>query len=80
VKALQNRLNYLYRNFSDPLWFDNYPNNFGPYTQDPNKPLAVDGDFGNHTFNAVWDYQWWNGLQVDGVVGPQTWGSLGFCV
>lgn len=79
VKAVQNTLNLLYANFNDPRWFLNSPNDFGPFTQDPSQPLLVDGDFGGHTFNAVWDYQSWNGLQVDGVVGPQTWHSLGFC-
>lgn len=79
VKALQNTLNLLYANSNDPRWFLNSPNDFGPFTQDPSHPLLVDGDFGGHTFNAVWDYQWWNNLQVDGVVGPQTWHSLGFC-
>lgn len=79
VKVLQSSLNALYLNFNDPRWFENSPKDFGPFTQDPNRPLAVDGGFGNLTFNAVWDYQSWNGLQVDGVVGPQTWGSLGYC-
>ena len=80
VTALQTALNNLYLNYNNPLWFANSPKNFGPYTQDPSKPLRVDGDFGGHTFNAVWDYQSWNGLGTDGIVGPQTWTSLGFCV
>lgn len=79
VITLQNKLNFLYENFSDPRWFLDSPKDFGPFTQDPSHPLQVDGDFGGHTFNAVWDYQSWNGLQVDGVVGPQTWASLGGC-
>ena len=80
VKALQSSLNSLYRNFNDSRWFDNSPKDFRPFSQDHSKPLAVDGDYGPLTFNAVWDYQSWNGLKVDGIVGPQTWGSLGFCV
>lgn len=38
--------------------------------------LAEDGDFGPATKNAVQDYQHRHGLQVDGVVGPQTWARL----
>ncbi|MGP9537744.1 C40 family peptidase [Brachybacterium sp. AOP43-C2-M15] len=38
--------------------------------------LAVDGVFGKRTHAAVKDYQSSNGLQVDGVVGPQTRGAL----
>ncbi|GLI31600.1 C40 family peptidase [Brachybacterium paraconglomeratum] len=38
--------------------------------------LAVDGKFGKLTHGAVKDYQRDNGLQVDGVVGPETRGSL----
>ncbi|HET8844330.1 MAG TPA: peptidoglycan-binding domain-containing protein [Ktedonobacteraceae bacterium] len=80
VRNLQNRLNALYNNMSDPRFFLNSPKDFGPFTQDPSLPLRVDGDFGTHTFNAVWDYQWWNApLSVDGEVGPQTWHSLGAC-
>ena len=72
VRVLQSKLNYLYERYSDPRWFLNSPDNFRP-------PLAVDGSFGFLTRNAVIDYQYWNGLQVDGIVGPQTWGSLGGC-
>ena len=72
VQILQSKLNYLYERYSDPRWFENYPDNFNP-------PLVVDGIFGPLTRNAVIDYQFWNGLQVDGIVGPQTWGSLGGC-
>lgn len=40
-------------------------------------PLSdkIDGEFGNETYNAVYDYQLANDghLQVDGCVGPQTW-------
>lgn len=38
--------------------------------------LAVDGQFGNATKQAVMDYQKKNGLAVDGIVGVKTWGSL----
>src|SRR5699024_5810968 len=38
--------------------------------------LAVDGSFGPLTHNAVVNYQASNGLLVDGVVGPETRGSL----
>ena len=38
--------------------------------------LAVDGQFGAKTQAAVKDYQKKNGLQVDGIAGKNTWGSL----
>ena len=38
--------------------------------------LAVDGDFGNKTLEAVKDYQKVNGLVVDGIVGAKTWEKL----
>ena len=37
---------------------------------------AVDGVFGNNTYNAVVKFQKDKGLSVDGVVGNQTWGKL----
>lgn len=39
-------------------------------------PVEVDGVFGSETLTAVKRYQLDNGLQVDGVVGPITWGKL----
>lgn len=36
----------------------------------------VDGDFGKNTLAAVTEFQSKNGLEVDGVVGQQTWAAL----
>ena len=36
----------------------------------------VDGDFGGGTLAAVKAFQRSEGLQVDGVVGPDTWAAL----
>jgi peptidoglycan hydrolase-like protein with peptidoglycan-binding domain len=38
--------------------------------------IAVDGDFGNQTEEAVRDFQKRNNLAQDGKVGPQTWARL----
>lgn len=38
--------------------------------------VLVDGDFGDHTKDAVVDFQTRHGLNPDGVVGPRTWGLL----
>lgn len=59
-------------------WFKNTPYDFQPY-QHSNTPLAVDGDFGILTTNAVEDFQTAAHIRVDGSVGPQTWTALGVC-
>ncbi len=41
------------------------------------KKLVEDGDFGSNTEYAVRMYQEQNGLKVDGIVGENTWSSLG---
>ena len=38
--------------------------------------LSVDGVFGSGTESAVKQFQSDNGLDVDGIVGPATWGAL----
>ena len=38
--------------------------------------LALDGIFGVKTQAAVRDYQKKNSLKLDGIAGPETWGSL----
>lgn len=38
--------------------------------------LSVDGIFGSKTLNAVRDFQQNNSLNVDGLVGPNTWRTL----
>jgi peptidoglycan hydrolase-like protein with peptidoglycan-binding domain len=41
--------------------------------------IAEDGDFGPQTLAAVKHWQQFAQITVDGVVGPQTWHSLGYC-
>lgn len=38
--------------------------------------LDTDGDFGNATFNAIWDFQGRLGLSRDGIIGPETIAKL----
>lgn len=37
---------------------------------------GIDGDFGNNTLTAVTKFQRQKGLEVDGIVGAQTWAAL----
>ncbi|WBP87776.1 peptidoglycan-binding domain-containing protein [Kitasatospora cathayae] len=41
-------------------------------------PLNIDGSFGPATQTAVYQFQSCAGLSVDGIVGPNTWGSLDY--
>lgn len=43
----------------------------------PAKCGAADGAYGPHTADGVRWYQRMRGIQVDGQVGPQTWGQMG---
>ena len=40
------------------------------------KPSGIDGKFGPFTQNAVKAFQRDNDLQIDGIVGPMTWGAI----
>ena len=42
----------------------------------PHGGVAIDGDFGTATENAVKEFQRNAGLEDDGIVGPDTWGQL----
>ena len=37
---------------------------------------GADGDFGPATYGAVYAFQHRNGLEADGIIGPQTWAAL----
>lgn len=37
---------------------------------------AVDGIFGQNTWQAVYNFQVWRGLSADGIVGPNTWAEM----
>jgi peptidoglycan hydrolase-like protein with peptidoglycan-binding domain len=39
-------------------------------------PQGVDGDFGGNTETSVRAFQTWARIDVDGIVGPQTWDAL----
>jgi peptidoglycan hydrolase-like protein with peptidoglycan-binding domain len=39
-------------------------------------PLALDGDFGQNTYDAVMAFQKAHNIKQDGIVGPITWGKL----
>ena len=39
-------------------------------------PSGVDGQFGENTYYAVRNFQWFAGISVDGTVGPITWNEL----
>ena len=39
-------------------------------------PDGADGDFGQNTYDAVVDFQKDHGLEVDGIVGPNTWAEI----
>lgn len=39
-------------------------------------PIDVDGEFGPVTRSLVASYQMWRGLEVDGIVGTETWTDL----
>jgi peptidoglycan hydrolase-like protein with peptidoglycan-binding domain len=47
------------------------------YTDQNGRQLAIDGDFGQRTRQAVEAFQRAQGLPVDGIVGPQTIEALG---
>ncbi|GHO47215.1 peptidoglycan-binding domain-containing protein [Ktedonospora formicarum] len=64
VKRLQDRLNWFYQHTDFFTW---------------QYPLKEDGIFGQGTLTAVKDFQDWDFLHVDGVVGKQTWSALYFC-
>lgn len=40
------------------------------------RPISIDGIYGNDTVNAVKTFQRVNGMQVDGIVGKNTWNRM----
>jgi peptidoglycan hydrolase-like protein with peptidoglycan-binding domain len=73
VLLAQQSLNWWYNNNSSfRAWVKgNFPGDL---------PIAQDSYFGNQTWNATWDFQYWHGgLSHDGIIGPQTWHALGHC-
>lgn len=74
VKLAQQSLNWFYKHTNFKDWVNsNFPGEL---------PIAEDGDFGPHTFDAVLDFQAWDTgahLTIDGIVGPKTWHALGHC-
>lgn len=40
--------------------------------------LAVDGDFGNATYLATFNFQRFFSMKADGIVGPKTWGMMDY--
>lgn len=78
VRTLQSALNELFNDTDDPSFYEMSPDTF-------HHPLTVDGDFGSQTLHAVIDFQTWNSpafggtLQVDGIIGPQSWHVLHKC-
>ncbi len=63
--------------YSDVLRVQEYLNSKG-YKGANNKSLTEDGIFGKNTVYAVKQYQADYGLTVDGLVGDDTWTSMGF--
>ena len=67
---------YLYSGNTDAIKAaQNFFNEFG-YTDGHGEVLAVDGDYGKNTYNAVIKYQRDNGLTVDGKIGDETWNHM----
>ncbi|GHO50779.1 hypothetical protein KSX_89420 [Ktedonospora formicarum] len=74
VKLAQQSLNY---------WYNTPSSGFKKWVKENSNgdpfPLAVDGQFGVLTQQAVFDFQDYYGLDSDGIVGRQTWHALGHC-
>lgn len=51
---------------------------YGYYGAD-GKPLKVDGIYGKNTEYAVRNFQFDEGITIDGIVGPHTWAADGYC-